>query len=69
MEYDVNQPTFDGVTAIQFALENNHMEVVEVLLRLQAAINEEFHQKGISKLVQVFLKLFSNSFLSGASNF
>jgi hypothetical protein len=69
MEYDVNQPTFDGVTAIQFALDNNHMEVVEVLLRLQAAINEEFHQKGISKLVQVFLKLFSNLFLSGASNF
>ena len=35
MEYDVNQPTFDGVTALQFALDNDHLEVAEVLLMHQ----------------------------------
>ncbi len=63
MEYNVNQPSSEGKTALQFALENNHLEVVKVLLRLHAAVNEddrnilakiddiqEFYKKGISTL-------------------
>ncbi len=41
MEYDVNQPTSAGTTSLQFALENNQMEVVKVLLRLNASIGQK----------------------------
>jgi ankyrin repeat protein len=41
MEYDVNQPTSAGTTALQFALENNHLEVVKVLLRLHASVGQK----------------------------
>jgi ankyrin repeat protein len=44
MEYDVNQQTFDGVTALQFALDNNHAEVVEVLLMHQDLANERLRE-------------------------
>jgi ankyrin repeat protein len=41
MEYDVNQQTSAGTTALQFALENNHLEVVKVLLRQQASVGQK----------------------------
>ncbi len=41
MEYNVNQQTSNGTTSIQFALENNHLEVVKVLLRLQASVGQK----------------------------
>jgi ankyrin repeat protein len=41
MEYDVNQQTPDGKTALQIALENNQLNVVKVLLSLQTTVNEE----------------------------
>jgi ankyrin repeat protein len=41
MEYDVNQQTSAGTTALQFALENNHLEVVKVLLRLHASVGQK----------------------------
>ncbi len=41
MEYDVNQPTSAGTTALQFALENNPLEVVKVLLRHQASVGQK----------------------------
>ena len=41
MEYDVNQQTFAGTTALQFALENNHLEVVKVLLKLHVSVGQE----------------------------
>jgi ankyrin repeat protein len=41
MEYDVNQQTSAGTTSLQFALENNHLEVVKVLLRLHASVGQE----------------------------
>jgi ankyrin repeat protein len=41
MEYDVNQTTYDGKTALQFALEKNHLQVIKVLLRFHATINEQ----------------------------
>ena len=41
MEYDVNQQTSHGTTALQFALENNHLEVVKVLLRLHASVGQK----------------------------
>ena len=45
MEYDVNQQTSAGTTALQFALENNHLEVVKVLLRLQASVGQKEREK------------------------
>ncbi len=44
MEYDVNQPTFDGVTALQFALDNDHLEVAEVLLMHQDLANKQLRE-------------------------
>ncbi len=41
MEYDVNQQTSAGTTSLQFALENNHLEVVKVLLRLHASVGRK----------------------------
>ncbi len=41
MEYDVNQPTSDGKTALQYAIENNQLEVVKVLLGLCATVREQ----------------------------
>ncbi len=41
MEYDVNQQTSAGTTSLQFALENNQMEVVKVLLRLHASVGQK----------------------------
>ncbi len=41
MEYDVNQQTSAGTTALQFSLENNHLEVVKVLLRLHASVGQK----------------------------
>ncbi len=41
MEYDVNQTSTAGTTALKFALENNHLEVVKVLLRLQASVGQQ----------------------------
>jgi ankyrin repeat protein len=41
MEYDVNQQTSAGTTALQFALENNYLEVVKVLLKLHASVGQK----------------------------
>ncbi len=41
LEYDVNQQTSAGTTSLQFALENNHLEVVKVLLRLHASVGQK----------------------------
>jgi hypothetical protein len=41
MEYNVNQPTSDGTTSLQFALENDQMEVVKVLFRHHASVGQE----------------------------
>ena len=41
MEYDVNQQTSAGTTSLQFALENKHLEVVKVLLRLHASVGQK----------------------------
>jgi hypothetical protein len=41
MEYDVNQITSAGTTSLKFALENNHLEVVKVLLKLHASVGQE----------------------------
>jgi hypothetical protein len=41
MKYKVNQPTSAGTTALQFSIENNHLEVVKVLLRLHASAGQE----------------------------
>jgi ankyrin repeat protein len=41
MEYDVNQQTSAGTTSLQFALENNHLEVVKVLLKLHVSVGQE----------------------------
>jgi ankyrin repeat protein len=41
MEYDVNQPSSDGKTALQYAIENNHLAVVKVLLELYATVSEQ----------------------------
>jgi ankyrin repeat protein len=41
MNYDVNQQTSAGTTALQFALEHNHLEVVKVLLKLHVSVGQE----------------------------
>ncbi len=41
MEYDVNQQTSAGTSSLQIALENNHLEVVKVLLRLHASVGQQ----------------------------
>ncbi len=41
MEYDVNQPSSDGKTALQYAIENNHLAVVKVLLGLWASVRQQ----------------------------
>ncbi len=41
MEYDVNQQTSHGTTSLQFSIENNHLEVVKVLLRHQASVGQK----------------------------
>ncbi len=41
MEYDVNQPSSDGKTALQYAIENNHLAVVKVLLGHCATVSEQ----------------------------
>jgi ankyrin repeat protein len=41
MEYDVNQQTSNGTTSVKFALENNYLEVVKVLLRHQASVGQK----------------------------
>ncbi len=41
MEYDVNQQTSAGTTALKFALENNHLKVVKVLLRHHASVGQK----------------------------
>jgi hypothetical protein len=41
MEYDANQPSSDGKTALQYAIENNQLAVVKVLLGLCATVSEQ----------------------------
>jgi ankyrin repeat protein len=41
MEYDANQPSSDGKTALQYAIEKNHLAVVKVLLELFATVSEQ----------------------------
>ncbi len=41
MEYDVNQQSSAGKTAFQYALANNQLNVVKVLLRLYGTVNEQ----------------------------
>ncbi len=41
MEYDVNQQTSAGTSSLQFALENNQMEVVKALLRFHASVGQQ----------------------------
>ncbi len=59
MEYDVNQPTSDGKTALQIAIENNQLEVVKVLLRLCATLGEQ-ERKALAEIdnaeIQEFLQ-------------
>ncbi len=59
MEYDVNQLTSDGKTALQFAIENNHLEVVKVLLELFATVSEQ-ERKALAEIdnaeIQEFLQ-------------
>ncbi len=59
MEYDVNQPTSDGKTALQFAIENNHLAVVKVLLGLCASITQQ-ERKALAEIdnpeIQEFLQ-------------
>jgi hypothetical protein len=49
MEYDVNQPSSDGKTALQYAIENNHLAVVKVLLGLCATVSEQ-ERKALAKI-------------------
>ena len=49
MEYDVNQLTSDGKTALQYAIENNHLAVVKVLLGLCATVSEQ-ERKALAKI-------------------
>ncbi len=59
MEYDVNQPTSDGKTALQYAIENNHLAVVKVLLKLYATVSKQ-ERKALAEIdnaeIQVFLQ-------------
>ena len=59
MEYDVNQLTSDGKTALQYAIENNHLAVVKVLLGLCATVSEQ-ERKALAKIgnpeIQEFLQ-------------
>ncbi len=59
MEYDVNQPTSDGKTALQYAIENNQLEVVKVLLGICATVSEQ-ERKALAKIdnpeIQEFLQ-------------
>jgi hypothetical protein len=59
MEYDVNQPTSDGKTALQYAIENNHLEVVKVLFGLCATVSEQ-ERKALAEIdnpeIQEFLQ-------------
>ena len=45
MEYDVNQPSSDGKTALQYAIENNHLAVVKVLFLIDNPDIREFLQR------------------------
>ncbi len=59
MEYDINQPTSDGKTALQFAIKNNQLEVVKVLLELYATVSEQ-ERKALAEIdnaeIQEFLQ-------------
>ena len=59
MEYDVNQPSSDGKTALQYAIENNHLAVVKVLLGLWASVRQQ-ERKALAKIdnpeIQEFLQ-------------
>ncbi len=59
MEYDVNQLTSDGKTALQFAIENNQLAVVKVLLGLCATVSEQ-DRKALTEIdnaeIQEFLQ-------------
>ena len=59
MEYDVNQPTSDGKTALQYAIENNHLAVVKVLLGLCASVRQQ-ERKALAEIdnpeIQEFLQ-------------
>jgi hypothetical protein len=59
MDYDVNQLTSDGKTALQFAFKNYHLEVVKVLLGLCATVSEQ-ERKALTEIdnaeIQEFLQ-------------
>jgi hypothetical protein len=59
MEYDVNQPSSDGKTALQYAIENNHLAVVKVLLGLWASVRQQ-ERKALAEIdnpeIQEFLQ-------------
>ncbi len=59
MEYDVNQPSSDGKTALQYAIENNHLAVVKVLLGLWGSVRQQ-ERKALAKIdnpeIQEFLQ-------------
>jgi ankyrin repeat protein len=59
MEYDVNQPTSDGKTALQYAIENNQLAVVKVLLGLRASVRQQ-ERKALAEIdnpeIQEFLQ-------------
>ena len=59
MEYDVNQQTSNGTTSVQFALENNYLEVVKVLLKLHVSVGQEEREMLAeidSQVIQEFLQ-------------
>ncbi len=59
MEYDINQPSSDGKTALQYAIENNHLAVVKVLLGLCPSVSEQ-ERKDLAEIgnpeIQEFLQ-------------
>jgi hypothetical protein len=57
MEYDVNQPTSDGKTGLQYAIKNNHLAVVKVLLGLCASVRQQERKTEIDNPeIQEFLQ-------------
>ncbi len=59
MKFDVNQPSSDGKTALQYAIENNQLAVVKVLLGLCASVRQQ-ERKALAEIdnpeIQEFLQ-------------
>ncbi len=57
MEYDVNQPSSDGKTALQYAIENNHLAVVKDLIGLCASVRQQ-ERKALAEIDNPEIKEF-----------